>query len=173
MEDALLRWTVRFAVILYLGRVWTEWRLTGKKNDAQRVQRMQRARWLWTAGAVCYLAHVLCAFAFVHDWSHARAYQHTAAETAATTGIDWGGGLYLNYLLTLVWLVDMLAWWLVDIRLPYRSKIYFVLLHGYFAFMFFQATVVFGPPGWKSFALLAAVSAGVAWYVNRKRGGAQ
>lgn len=158
IEDALLRWSVRIAVLLYLGRVWTEWNAPGSCQNYATLVR--RARWLWTIGGLFYFAHVLYAFAFVHHWSHAQAYRHTAEQTAAMTGIHWGGGLHLNYVLTLIWLVDIAAWWSVDVQFPYRSKIYFILLHSFFAFMVFQATVVFGPVWWKCFALLAAVAVG-------------
>ena len=61
---------------------------------------------LWLAGAGLLLVHLLAAFHFKHAWSHAAAHADTARQTREFSGLDWGGGLYLNYLLILVWLAD-------------------------------------------------------------------
>src|SRR5437016_5284995 len=74
--------------------------------------RLNRARWTWTFACTLFLAHVICAFSYYHAWSHAAAYRETARQTAELTGWQWGGGLYLNYLVALVWLADVLWWWL-------------------------------------------------------------
>jgi hypothetical protein len=71
-----------------------------------------RARWIWTLGCAFYLAHVLCAFGFFHNWSHTAAYVETAHQTRELVGWNWGAGIFVNYLFTLVWLADVLWWWL-------------------------------------------------------------
>src|SRR3954470_19546310 len=85
------------------------------------VRSSPRARWLWTVGCGFYVAHVLCAFAFFHHWSHAAAYEETARQTRALIGWDWGGGLFVNYLFTLVWVADLLWWWLAPAAHARRS----------------------------------------------------
>jgi hypothetical protein len=135
---------------------------------APEVTRRSTARWFWTIGCALYLLHVAAAFAFFHDWSHTAAYRHTAEQTAHVTGLEWGGGLYVNYAFTLFWLVDTACWWLVGIDWPYRSRAYFVALQGVFAFLMFNATVVFGPPYWRWIGLVV-VAAAVA-LVARNRG---
>src|SRR4051812_41967809 len=70
-----------------------------------------RARGLWTLGCGFYLAHVLCAFGFFHHWSHGAAYQATARQTRELVGWEWGGGLFVNYLFTAIWVADVLWWW--------------------------------------------------------------
>ena len=68
------------------------------------------ARPVWLLGALVYLAHVAAAFALHHDWSHAEAYAYTAARTDALMGLDWGGGLWVNYAFTAIWVGEGL-WW--------------------------------------------------------------
>ncbi|MGI9471428.1 MAG: hypothetical protein ACR2NZ_07855, partial [Rubripirellula sp.] len=52
---------------------------------------------LWTIGFAAYVVHVLLAFEFVHQWSHNRAWQQTAEETAQVTGLTRGDGIWVNY----------------------------------------------------------------------------
>ena len=61
--------------------------------------------------------HVICAFQFYHEWSHLVAHEHTARQTAVALGIDWGGGLYMNYLFIGVWMGDVMAWWSACLKL--------------------------------------------------------
>jgi hypothetical protein len=125
------------------------------------------ARWLWTAGAVIYVVHVVCAFALMHDWSHAAAYRHTAARTAELVGLDWGGGLYLNHVFTVVWIGDALWWWLRPASYQARPAWMRIALRGYLAFMVFQATVVFG--SWPAQVLGGAIF--LAWGAKTLRQG--
>jgi len=69
--------------------------------------RLAYARRAWTFGCAFFLAHVIYAFASYHHWSHAAAYRETARQTAALTGWDWGGGIFINYLFGLAWLTDV------------------------------------------------------------------
>lgn len=146
LGEALIRWSIRLAVACYLIRVCLDFRL-GRRCYSGR--RAKKARWFWTLACVLYVFHVACAFGFRHHWSHAAAYGHTAEQTAAVTGIHWGGGLYFNYAFTAFWLADTVAWWQRGADSPYRSSSYFWTLHSVFAFMMVNATIVFGPPFWK------------------------
>ena len=62
-----------------------------------------RARWdsatriAWTIAVVSLIAHFICAYQFYHHWSHQSAYLDTARQTEAVTGLNWGGGLFINY----------------------------------------------------------------------------
>jgi hypothetical protein len=121
---------------------------------------------VWTAGCCLFLLHVWAAFQFRHGWSHADAYRHTAEQTAALTGWHWGGGLYLNYLFTLLWLLDVAADWRTHVvgRAAYPRLQ--VVLRGFLAFIVVNATLVFGPPGWW---FVAAVLALALLYVRWSR----
>src|ERR1700752_1372958 len=64
-------------------------------------------RWAWPAsctGLVALVAHMLVAMGARHGWSHEAALAETARQTAAVYGLDWGGGLYVNYLFAGLWL---------------------------------------------------------------------
>ena len=73
--------------------------------------RPQSARSAMTVAAIMYLVHVCCAFQYFYSWSHAVALRETARQTEALFGVYWGGGLYLNYLFTILWGAHCAAWW--------------------------------------------------------------
>ncbi|MBI3860722.1 MAG: hypothetical protein HY290_02375 [Planctomycetia bacterium] len=87
--------------------------------------------------------HVLCAFAFHHHWSHAEAYDHTARETARKVGIDWGGGIWFNYLFLALWSADVIWWWWKPAEYRSRARWLSVGVQAYLAFIAINATVVF------------------------------
>ena len=59
-------------------------------------------------GVVLLLAHFALAFHLRYGWSQAAAVRETARQTAETFGLDWGGGVFVNYLFAIVWTID--AW---------------------------------------------------------------
>jgi hypothetical protein len=69
------------------------------------------ARLAWTAACLLLVVHAALAFHFYHGWSHAAAYRDTARQTSEVFGYDWGGGLYVNYLLIAAWALDVGYWW--------------------------------------------------------------
>ncbi len=116
--------------------------------------RPDRQRWsraFWTASVVVFILHVLCAFHFVHHWSHAAAYAATARQSAEVMGLNWGGGLFWNYAFTLVWIADAVWWWLARQTYEARPRSIEWLVQGFMGFMWFNATVVFGH-GWVRWA---------------------
>jgi hypothetical protein len=149
-------WAVRLACLLYAGAL-----------AALIAGKWQAARSAWTAGCLLYLAHMITAFAFFHEWSHAQAHAATAKQTGDLFGIYWGGGLYFNYVFTAVWTGDA-AWWLLHAA-SYRKRARWIsaAVHAFLAFMFFNATVVFGK-GVVRWAGVAA-TAGLAWLSARRR----
>lgn len=146
--DDLTRWTVRLALagyvialaILLRARRPSEARFFEKAGllPSKRI-----ARRAWTAGCGLMWIHVACAFHFYHHWSHAAAQAHTGRETASVVGVDWGGGIYFNYLFLLLWSADVCWWWLGAASYDARPVTVTRLLHGYLAFIAFNATVVF------------------------------
>jgi hypothetical protein len=100
------------------------------------------ARMVWTGALCLYLLHVCGAFEYFYHWSHAIAYEETARQTAELFGVEWGGGIYLNYLFTIVWLVDCLWWWVRSESYGERPRIVARTVDGFLAFMFVNATIV-------------------------------
>jgi hypothetical protein len=101
------------------------------------------ARMAWTIGCVSLFAHVAFAFHYYHSWSQASAYRETARQTAQLTGLEWGGGVFINYALLAGWLVDV-AWWHRGLD-SYRNRPWWIAAawHGFLIFIIFNATVVF------------------------------
>jgi hypothetical protein len=110
-------------------------------------RKSRTAPWFWTLGFLFYLAHVISAFGFQYDWSHRAAYAETARQTAERFKIRWGGGLYFNYAFTAIWAADVCWMWGQAAGYGRRRRWVKVAVHGFLAFMFFNATVVFAS-GW-------------------------
>lgn len=161
--EALLRWSIWLALLLYVIAV----ALLLQRNTGRRAA----ARWPWTAGCALYLCHVALAFAAYHGWSHAAAYEATRIESRQVVGVDWGGGLYVNYAFTALWIADVVWWWGAGHRrYLHRNGVATALLHGFFALMVFSATVVF-ETGWLRVAGLAVVATLLPLALHRlKRG---
>jgi hypothetical protein len=93
-------------------------------------------------GLLAYLLHVWCAFTYFYEWSHEVAYRETARQTAELFGVHSGGGLYLNYLFTIVWLVDSIGWWLRGGQWERRSRVMRVAVYAFMAFIVVNGTIV-------------------------------
>jgi hypothetical protein len=153
--ELLTRWTARFALLLYASALT----LRARQTNAIRL--------IWTCGCVVYLLHAACAFHFVHHWSHAQAYAATARQTAAVVGLDWGGGLYANYAFTLLWLGDVCWWWASPQGYETRPRFIEWAVQAFFAFMWFNATVVFGTGLARWLGVAACLAVGGAWAGRR------
>ncbi len=130
----------------------------GSDRAGQRLpQWRSAARWAWTAGCVAYLAHVISAFNYYHDWSHTTAYRETARRTAEIFGINWGGGLFVNYAFTAAWIADVIWRWRPE---SYQRRPWFfeAVWRGLFLIMVFSATVIFevGLARWLGLMLCSA-----------------
>lgn len=128
------------------------------------------ARLAWTLACASMLAHAAWAFNSYHGWSHAAAYRDTARQTAAATGLDWGGGIYFNYALLLAWVADVAWWWRRGLA-AYRRRPWPLAAawHAFLVFMFFNATVVFATGAARWAGLLVCAGLGLAWLASRAR----
>jgi hypothetical protein len=102
--DAALYWTIWIALLLFCaGEI-------GQRDlDAGRIP----ALWTWwafSAGALLCVVHVTIAMATRYGWSHEAALVATARQTSAVYGLNWGGGLYVNYVFVAVWLHEVWRW---------------------------------------------------------------
>jgi hypothetical protein len=136
-------------LVLYLAALGLS--LGGRKAGDPRA-----ARLAWTAGCLFYLLHVYAAFEHFHGWSHAAAYAETARQTSELFGIHWGGGLFFNYVFTLVWLADVVWWWRGVEVYASRPRWAAATIHVFLAFLFFNGAVVFAS-GFSRWAGLAAI----------------
>ena len=114
---------------------------------------------IWSAGCVLYVVHVFAAFQVYHGWSHAAAYAHTAARTAAVVGLDWGGGIWVNYAFTVLWLGEAGWSWINPESYRARPRGVELAVRATFLFMIVNAAVVFvsGPTRWIGLAIIVAL----------------
>jgi MFS family permease len=113
-------------------------------STRRRVEWEPAARVVWTIACASLIAHFISAFQFYHAWSHTAAYIDTARQTEELFGLNWGGGLFINYALLIAWLVDIAWWWRSGIdSYRKRPRLLVALWHGLFIFIIFNATVVF------------------------------
>ncbi|MFG0335706.1 MAG: hypothetical protein ACF8TS_20290 [Maioricimonas sp. JB049] len=159
--NLLVAWTARLAI--------AAWGLRLLHDVARPRRPVPRAICLiWTTGSLLNLLHVLVAFHHVHAWDARAAWDHVARQTAEVTGWHWGGGLYINYAFTLLWLADVAGTWLAYRRQRVLPAWYVGSLHAVFAFMVLNATVVFGPSVWKVVVPLFLAVLSVTWFVSRR-----
>lgn len=123
----------------------------------------------WSAGAAVFLVHVICAVHFVHHWSHADAYAATRRQTYELAGLDWGGGMYFNYVFTVLWVADAAWWWASPVSHEKRERAVTYALHGFMLFMWFNGTVVFGGEFARWVGVVGFVVM-VVWWLRWKRG---
>jgi hypothetical protein len=152
-------WSIRMSTAIYVASL--SLLLCPCKNRWRKAYRIT-----WTAACIFYLAHVSGAFQFFHGWSHLAAYRETARQTRELFGLEWGGGLYFNYLFSLVWLADVLWAWASFDAYQSRPRWIGAAIHSFLAFMFFNATIVFGSGFRRWFGICAAM--GLAILVWRR-----
>ena len=158
--EFLTRSTIWIAILAYaIGCIVFAWR-----------QRDRWARVAWTTGCAALVAHVICAYHFFHDWSHQSAYVETARQTAAVVSLNWGGGLFINYLVATLWTVDVAWWWLAGVS-AYRRRPWLLTLiwHGFLIFIIFNATVVFKDGLTRWIGLLVCLSLVLSWVMIKRQ----
>jgi hypothetical protein len=123
------------------------------------------SRAVWGMGAAALFAHVLWTLMAVHEGSLRQALIHTADQTERVIGLRIGAGLYINLAMLLIWAGDAVVWFLFPRWNQIRQK-FIVPLHAVFAFLFFNATVVFGTTSarWLGIAAIAIVIG--AWFTK-------
>lgn len=147
-------WTVRLAVLCWFAFAWIligELPRRGSLEKPKTERRVsQIARWLWILATALLAIHIVTAFAFFHQWSHAVAATHTAERTEEFTGLYWSGGIWLNYLLLVVCLYEAHFWFWNPNKILARDQRWNWIVYGFVLFMVFNAGVVFvtGPARW-------------------------
>ena len=133
------------------------------------LMRLDSGRWLlwralWTVGAASFLVHTLSAYDLVYGWSHAVAIEETRRQTMATTGFDFGAGIYLNLLFALLWTADVVRAWRRPQGSRGRTTGTTLFIHGFFVFMVFNGTFVFVAGNRRWFGLvLSTALVGLLW----------
>lgn len=148
--------TVRIALVCYAIEVGLL--LAGCRGPRWRIL----LRPLWTIGCLAIVAHVIAAFHYSHRWSHDDAIRSTAKQTEQLVGWAFGAGLYFNYLFLLIWIADVLYWWLRPERCESRPVWLEYGIHGYLFFIAVNGAVIFESgvtriPGVLAIVIFAAI----------------
>ena len=150
------------------GSIWVALALYAAGELGQSAQREHRtsAGWPWwisALGAAIAVVHVIIAMGARHGWSHASAIAATARQTRAIYGLDWGGGVFVNYAFVAVWIVELWRWRRApegNGSLPDAAT---WLVRAFFFVVIVNAAIVFaGGARWIAGALIA-VSLVAAW----------
>ena len=128
------------------------------------------AKWVWGAGCDFNCLHILAAFHFTHSWSHTAAVEHVARQSESVIGTPFGAGIWFNYLLTTLWIIDASWLWWDPESYAKRAKWIARSIHGFLFFIVVNAAVVFAPDmvRWPSAVACAALV--YFWFTNPVRG---
>jgi hypothetical protein len=136
--EVLTRGTIWITLVTYLVG------LLALGFGLKRWHKESTPRALWTIGCFSLVLHFAAAFNFYHDWNQDAAYRETARQTDEYIGLNWGGGLYINYAILLLWIGDLTEWWLRGVD-SYRKHFRTLRLvwHAFLIFIIFNALIVF------------------------------
>jgi len=127
------------------------------------------SRVFWTAGALLALLHSAAAFVVFYEGSHETARAETMRQTAELTGLEFSGGIYVNYLFLLVWLADAAWWWVAPASYKARPRALALAVRGFIFFVIVNGAVVFAD-GWaRVVGLVALILAGSGTLHRRRR----
>jgi len=150
-------WTIRLALLALLAsivlRMVRPWWAAG--------ERFQRA--IWTVAWGLFLAHIAAGMHYYHGWSNADAYADTAQQTYEKLGVRFGGGIYVNHLMAVLWTADVLWWWIAPASYARRSPRWEQTLVGFFLFIAFNGLVVFKDGPLRVAGLIGFAVLGIVW----------
>jgi hypothetical protein len=133
----------------------------GPREWSPRSRGFRLMRLGWTLTLAMLLLHIVFAFWRAHEWSHDAAVRHVEA----TAGFGWA--IVVNYLFAAVWLADVVWWWANPDGYANRPPWAGYAVHGFLAFVVFNATVVFGSAELRVTAAGMFATLAVVWWRNR------
>ncbi|MDE0866326.1 MAG: hypothetical protein OSA98_21305 [Rubripirellula sp.] len=160
-----LQWTIRGSLLLaysrWLYRLWSPRAITASPSRLDC--------WLWGFAFGLFAVHICLSFHWVHNWRHTDAWLQTATETEAVVGIRRGDGIWANYAMIAIWAFDLVR--LCSATRQHRPTSHAVdwSIGLFFGFMFFNATVVFGPSFYQYLFVPAMMMAAYCWHGGKSR----
>jgi hypothetical protein len=130
------------------------------------------------AGVVCWALgearrsrlwwiHSIAAFSLFYGWSHETARRLTAQQTAALTGVDFAGGIYVNYLFLSVWLADAAWWWASPGTYAQRPRALSLSIRGFIFFIIINGAVIFADGLARLVGVVCVAIVLLAWTARR------
>jgi hypothetical protein len=157
---SVVRATILVATVLW---AWAE------VLKIRRPAVVEPTRRVWTAAFGFALLHAVAAFQVAYGWSHAAALVDTARQTAAVTGLSWGGGIFANYLFLALWFADAVWWWVAPaayLRRPLRVERTRLAI---FLFMFLNGAVIFAGNAARAAGAPAVAAVCMTWLLDARR----
>ena len=150
-------WTIRLALLVLMAclvlRMTRPWLAISTG--------FQRA--MWTLGCGLFLAHIAAGMHYYHGWSNAAAYADTAQQTYEKLGVRFGGGIYVNHFMAVLWACDVLWWWLAPQSYARRSPRWEQAIVGFFLFIAFNGLIVFKDGPLRMAGLIGFAVLGLIW----------
>jgi hypothetical protein len=125
------------------------------------------ARGLHLAGAALNLLHAVIAMGLVHGWSHAAAVRATAAQTRRVFGLDWGGGIWANYLFVAIWF--MYAWGLRTAADQRGQSPWAWVFRGFVLLMVANGAIVFAAGPRRALGMVIVATLVWSWWRQARR----
>jgi len=155
------------------GTIWIALVLFAAGEVGRRGWRDGRApaSWTWTAsaaGAAIAAVHIVLAMG-THDWSYEAAALATAQRTEAVYGLNWGGGVVVNYAFVAVWIADLAAWrsWRHAYVAAPRAVVW--TLRSFYLVIVANAAIVFAAPSRRLFGAAIVGVLVFSWWPSPKR----
>jgi hypothetical protein len=142
----------------------------GETGRGRRGPAARAAWWVSLTGLCVASAHVVIAFETRHGWSHASAVRETARQTAAVYGLDWGGGVFVNYAFLGVWAIDLWRWRVVRWRGATRSSGAMWLARAFYVVVILNGAVIFAAGARRLLGAVIVVSLLMIWRPRRRAG---
>jgi hypothetical protein len=159
-------WTIRLALACYVAY------LAGLLVNGWPERWPGIGRWIWTIGCAFFVAHVVAAFQFEHHWSNRAAVAETARQTRDLLGVAFGEGIYFSYLFLMVWVADVVYWWLRGHAAYWGRRGWLGgLVHGYLGFIAFNGAIVFEGGIVRGTSLVACVGLTTLFLLRKRVGG--
>ena len=153
-------------ILLY----WLVW-LSLVAFAAGELAKSRRSLGAWSisaTGAILLAVHIVVAMAVRHGWSHSSALEATARQTNDMFGLDWNGGVYVNYAFAVVWISELFVWRQWPEGYDSRPDWITWPLRGFYFVIIASAAVIFAT-GWRRWMGLAILAMLLASWIKRPR----
>lgn len=152
-------------ILLY----WMVW-LSLVAFAAGELAKSRRLAGAWSisaTGAILLAVHIVLAMAVRHGWSHASALEATARQTSDMFGLNWGGGVYVNYVFAAVWIAELFVWRQWPEGYTSRPDWLKWSLRAFYFVIIVSAAVIFAT-GWRRWMGAGILAVLVASWIQRR-----
>lgn len=154
--NALLYWMIWLSLIAFAA------------GELAKSRHLAGAWSISATGAILLAGHIVLAMAVRHGWSHASALEATAQQTNEMFGLNWAGGVYVNYVFAVVWIAELFVWRQWPEGYASRPDWIRWSLRGFYFVILVSAAVIFASD-WRRLMGAALVAVVLASWITRPR----